>query len=93
MEGSDCSSSDDEDDEVYENPDLNWVSKISHSNPHTAVAEYQQRQIGEIITAIKDFDSYAARYPPEAIPKPRHVWCYLLYLCFVPCSELNHRFD
>lgn len=73
MEGSDCSSSDDEDNEIDDNPDPNRMSKTSHKDPHTAVKEYHECQIEEIIVAIMDFDSYAARYPPEAMPKPRHV--------------------
>lgn len=73
MEGSDCSSSDDEDNEIDENPDPNRMPQTSHKDPHTAVKEYQQCQIEEVILATKDFDTYASRYPPEAIPKPRHV--------------------
>ncbi|KAL2112771.1 hypothetical protein VUR80DRAFT_6492 [Thermomyces stellatus] len=70
MEGSDCSSSDDEDNEIDENPDPNRMPQTSHKDPHTAVKEYQQCQIEEVILATKDFDTYASRYPPEAIPKP-----------------------
>lgn len=72
MEDSDCSSSDDDEDiEVDVNPDR--MSRPSHRDPHTAAKEYHQSQLEEIIVAIKDFDTYAARYPPEAMPKPRHV--------------------
>lgn len=71
MEGSDCSSSDDDDVYIDEKP--RRLSKTTRTNPHTAVEEYQKCQIEEIIVAIKDFDTFASRYPPEAIPKPRHV--------------------
>ena len=61
MEGSDCSSSDDEDDEIDETPDPIGLSRTSHSNPHTAVEEYHRSQLEEIIMAIREFDTYAAR--------------------------------
>lgn len=73
MEGSDGSSSDDEDTEIEENLDPNRRSETSHPNPHTAVEEYRRSQVEEVIVAIKDFDTFGARYPPEAIPRPRHV--------------------
>lgn len=79
MEGSDCSSSDDEDNEIEENPDPNRQPETSHPDPHSAVEEYRRRQLEEIVVALKDFDPYAARYPPEAIPKPRHV----LHCCVI----------
>ena len=89
MEGSDTSSSDDEDDLIEENYARYRFSQASYSNVHSAVKEYHHRQTEETIEAIKDFDTFASRYPPESIPKHRHV----LHCCVAQTRHFVSRFE